>query len=187
MAKKEEVRRGRSWTLYRKGKPEIKRSLFSLQNVENVGRVFRQLLQRNTYFLRSILHGDVHTRHCSLLSSNVRAPPSASPYTYDSRCCSQSPCSGLVFPPPPPPTISTTLPELRRNLNPLHKQSNTERHHLKSLIFPTPKRFTSRWMKNVLPPCAHFHSHVFLILPLFSGTQGRKKKKKVNQFNRMLG
>ncbi len=64
---------------YRKGKPEIKRSLFSLQNVENVGRIFRQLLQRNTYFLRSILHGDVHTRHCSLLSSNVRAPPSLPP------------------------------------------------------------------------------------------------------------
>jgi hypothetical protein len=41
-------------------------------------------------------------------------------------------------------------------------------------------------MKNELPPCAHFHSRVFLILPLFWGTQeGKKKKKKKNQFNRL--
>jgi hypothetical protein len=33
-------------------------------------------------------------------------------------------------------------------------------------------------MKIVLPPCAHFHSRVFLILPLFSGTQEKKKEKK---------
>jgi hypothetical protein len=104
----------------------------------------------------------------------------SSPYTYDSRCCSPSPCSGLVFSPaPPPPTISTTLPELRRNLKSTPQAINHRvAAKLKSLIFPTPKRFTSRWMKNVLPPCAHFHSRVFLIHPLFSGTQGKKKRKK---------
>lgn len=51
-----------NWT-YSDNKPEIKRSLFSLENVKNVRSIPWELVQWYPNFLLGILYWNVHTRH----------------------------------------------------------------------------------------------------------------------------
>lgn len=187
MAKKEEVRRGAGHEHFTAKVSQRLRgacsafrmsrmSVASLGNCSNATRTSSEVFCTGMY---------THAIAQFFLLTCVLSPSLPAPYTYDSRCCSPSPCSGLVFPTVPPgqspqqPCLSSNAKSLIHSTSDRtpsgNSNSDSETLHIQ----------VDGWkMSCHLVPTFIL---VFFSSSLFSGgtQEGKKKKKKKNQFNRL--